>query len=45
MLLSLSTHRHLRVDPRTGAVAADQPGPLPDRTDGSCLTWSTVNSN
>lgn len=39
ILLSLGTHRHLRVDPISGAVAADQPGPLPDRSDGSCLRW------
>jgi len=43
ILLSLATHRHLRIDPRTGAVTADQPGPLPDRSDGSCLSWNTVN--
>ena len=43
ILLSLATHRHLRIDPRTGAVSADQPGPLPDRSDGSCLSWNTVN--
>jgi xylan 1,4-beta-xylosidase len=40
MLLSLATHRHLRVDPRNGAVSADQPGPMPDRNDGSCFRWN-----
>jgi hypothetical protein len=39
MLLSLATHRHLRVEPLTGSVSADHPGPKPDRKDGSCLTW------
>jgi xylan 1,4-beta-xylosidase len=43
MLLSLATHRHLRIDARTGAVSADQPGPLPDRSDGSCLSWNTLS--
>jgi beta-xylosidase len=43
MLLALATHRHLRVDPHTGIVSADQPGPLPDRSDGSCWRWSMVN--
>jgi hypothetical protein len=38
MLLSLSTHRYLRVEARTGAVSADHPGPKPDRKDGSCFT-------
>ena len=41
-LLSLATHRHLRVDPANGNLVADSPGPKPDRKDGSCLGWSTV---
>jgi len=40
MLLSLATHRHLRVVPGTSRVAADQPGPRSDRTEGSCLHWA-----
>jgi hypothetical protein len=42
VLLSLVTHRHLRVDLQTGAVAADWPGPLPSRNDGACLSWEIV---
>jgi beta-xylosidase len=38
-LLSLASHRHVRVDLRSGAVFADSPGPKPDRKDGSCLGW------
>jgi beta-xylosidase len=42
LLLSLATHRYV-VAPRTaGAVAADHPGPAPDRKDGSCFTWRSV---
>jgi hypothetical protein len=39
ILLSLATHRHLRVEPGSGIVSADHPGPRPDRKDGSCFTW------
>lgn len=42
MLMSLVTHRHLRVDPATGALVANHPGPLPDRKDGSCFDWTIV---
>jgi xylan 1,4-beta-xylosidase len=42
LLLSLATHRYI-VAPRTpGAVAADHPGPAPDRRDGSCFSWKAV---
>jgi beta-xylosidase len=42
LLLSLATHRYI-VAPRTpGAVAADHPGPEPDRRDGSCFSWKAV---
>jgi xylan 1,4-beta-xylosidase len=40
MLLSLATDRYLRVDPATGAITADHPGPAPDRRDGSCFDWN-----
>jgi hypothetical protein len=40
LLLSLATHRHCRIDPGSGAVSADHPGPGPDRRDGSCFWWS-----
>lgn len=34
-LLSLATHRYLRIDPEGGAVSADHPGPRRGRPDGS----------
>jgi len=40
LLLSLATNRYLHLDPATGAMAADQPGPAPSRDDGSCLVWT-----
>ena len=39
ILLSLATQRHLRVEPGSGVVTANHPGPRPDRKDGSCFTW------
>jgi xylan 1,4-beta-xylosidase len=42
MLLSLITHRHIRINPENRAITADHPGPLPDRKDGSCLTWEII---
>lgn len=42
MLLSLITHRYIRIAPEDRAISADHPGPLPDRKDGSCLTWETI---
>jgi len=39
-LLSLATHRYLRLDPAAGAVTAGHPGPEPGRGDGSCLDWN-----
>ena len=44
MLLSLATHRYLRVEPSSGSVSADHPGPKPDRKDGSCFTWRVDSS-
>jgi xylan 1,4-beta-xylosidase len=41
-LLSLATHRYLRVDPVTGALSADHPGPEPGRADGAQLRWSVL---
>jgi hypothetical protein len=38
-LLSLATHRYLRVDP-SGALSADHPGPEPGRADGAQFAWS-----
>ena len=34
MLLSLSTHRYLRVESGSGSLFADHPGPKPGRKDG-----------
>ena len=42
LLLSLATHRYIVAPKTPGAVAADHPGPAPDRRDGSCLSWKTV---
>lgn len=39
VLMSLLTHRFLRIDLHTGAVTADSPGPLSDGSDGSRLQW------
>jgi beta-xylosidase len=39
ILLSLVTHRHLRIEPGSGVVTANHPGPQPDRRDGSCFRW------
>jgi len=40
VLMSLVTHRYLRIDPASGAVAADWAGPWPDRTDGATFRWT-----
>ena len=45
ILMSLATHRHLRIDPESGGVFADHPGPKPDRKDGSCLLWKKAVPN
>ena len=39
-LLSLATHRYLRLDPATGALTADHPGPEPGRADGAQFGWT-----
>jgi beta-xylosidase len=44
LLLSLATHRYLRIDPATGAITADHPGPAPDRRDGACFAWQAPES-
>ncbi|SFJ36697.1 Beta-xylosidase [Caulobacter sp. UNC279MFTsu5.1] len=41
VLMSLATHRFLRIDPATGKVFADSPGPAPDGRDGVRFLWST----
>jgi xylan 1,4-beta-xylosidase len=42
-LLSLVTDRYVRMDPATGALSADHPGPEPGRADGAQFSW-TVES-
>jgi len=42
LFLSLVTHRYIVAPHDPGAVAADHPGPAPDRKDGSCFAWKTV---
>jgi beta-xylosidase len=39
VLLSLSTHRYLRLEAARGSVTADHPGPLSGERDGVCLRW------
>ncbi len=38
-LMSLVTNRFLRVDPASGGVTADSPGPQPDGKDGVRFVW------
>ncbi len=40
VLMSLRTHRFLRIDPLSRRVVADSPGPLPDGSDGVRWAWS-----
>jgi xylan 1,4-beta-xylosidase len=42
LLLSLATHRYIVAPKTAGPVAADHPGPAPDRKDGSCFKWKVV---
>lgn len=45
MLLSLKTNRYLGINPGTGdPYSADRPGTLPNRKDGTVLTWKVVIS-
>lgn len=39
LLLSLASHRYLRIHPDTGAVTADAPGAQPDRQNGASFAW------
>lgn len=44
MLLSLKTNRYVGLTPGTGEpYAADRPGTLPGRRDGSVLIWEIIN--
>ena len=40
VLMSLATNRFLRIDPQTGDIRADSPGPMPDDSDGTRFIWS-----
>jgi xylan 1,4-beta-xylosidase len=40
VLMSLVTNRFLRIDPRAGDIRADNPGPMPDDSDGTRFIWS-----
>lgn len=44
MLLSLKTNRFIGIDARTDEpYSADWPGTMPNRKDGTVLTWEVVN--
>ncbi|HEY3283833.1 MAG TPA: family 43 glycosylhydrolase, partial [Armatimonadota bacterium] len=45
VLLSLSTHRYLRVEPSSKAISADSPGPHPNRGDGTWLRWALATDS
>jgi xylan 1,4-beta-xylosidase len=42
VLMSLATNRYLRIDPATGSLRADSPGPLPDGSDGVRFAWTVA---
>lgn len=43
VLMSLRTHRFLRIDPKTRRILADAPTPLPDNSDGARFDWSLAD--
>lgn len=43
VLMSLATHKFLRVDPTTGKIGADSPGPISDNSDGTRFDWALGN--
>jgi beta-xylosidase len=43
-LMSLGTHRYLRLNSQTGAVTADHPGSEPGRRDGAQFGWAFAGS-
>jgi hypothetical protein len=46
MLLSLKTNRYVGLTPGTGEpYAADRPGTLPNRKEGTVFIWEAINSN
>ena len=44
VLLSLRSHRYLRIDPQSREVDATSAGPLPDRSDGVRFEWRAAGS-
>lgn len=40
VLMAIANNRYLRIDPRSGQVVADSPGPLPDGSDGVRFLWT-----
>lgn len=42
ILLSLETHRYLRVDTDSNMILADCPGPRPDGKDGARFDWNPI---
>jgi len=42
LLLSVTGHRHLRINPEDGTVAADAPGAQPDRKNGASWNWREI---
>lgn len=45
LLMSIANNRYLRIDPQSGQVVADSPGPLPDGSDGVRFIWSHAKQN
>lgn len=43
-LMSLTTHRYLRVEFDTGALLADSPGPEPNGPEGVCFDWKQIDT-
>lgn len=41
-LLSLATHRYLRLDPASATLSATSPGPTPNPNDGVRFSWSVL---
>jgi xylan 1,4-beta-xylosidase len=42
LLLSLATNRYIVTPKDAGVVAADNPGPVPDRKNGICFSWKVA---
>jgi hypothetical protein len=42
LLLSLASHRHLRIKPDDGTITADAPGAQSDRQNGASFTWCDI---